>query len=462
MSKYKKSYLSLAIIICALLVCNLFLFSKSIKPHKAKQTTNSRKQANKVQAVPATSSESTPATKDIEVTTLKCRLSWVGDVLLHDTLLRAGNAEKDQASNFDFLFQHFTNRFAKIDWPIVNMEGTMTPALKANDQFSAYPLFRSPTTLAKAMQKANVKLAVTSNNHCIDSGISGVNSTLEALESCGIVHVGTSKSKDSKTWLIKDINGIKVGFSAWTYETVRLNGNIGINGISLPAELVGRVDSFSYESPYFEQDLKRMQDRAREMQKAGAEATVFFMHWGTEYNPQILIASQQIAQALADVDCDLIFATGPHCVQAIQSVKAKNSEHRLLSYYSVGNFVSAQQYSTGLGEPNSANIPGIAEDGLFAEVEFSKPSNSARAKISFATYQPLYCYKPASSNGGHLAQAICLVDANKQPEKVDGQMDLITASAKRTAQIMQENSVEGFNFIDPYKTDPWLKQFAIN
>lgn len=395
-----------------------------------------------------------------EVKELTCSLSWVGDVLLHDTLLLAGHAELDQASNFDFLFQHFNERFKQVDFPIVNMEGTMTKALEPNDKFSAYPLFRAPTTLAQAMQKVNVKLAVTSNNHCIDANVMGINSTIDALNAASIANVGTSKSKDTPTWCIKEINGIKIAFSAWTYETVKQNGQIGINGILLPSELYGRVDSFSYESPYFANDLERMKKRCLEMQAKGADATVFFMHWGLEYNPQILIAANEIAQALADVGCDLILATGPHCVQAIQSVKATNSNHHLLSYYSVGNFVSAQQYYTGMGDANSANIPGIAEDGLFAIVEFSKKSNEKKAKITYASYQPLYCYKPKSENGGHLAQAICLSDAKNDPTKVDGHLELIEASARRTANIMKDNHVEHFNFVDPYKTDNWLKQFA--
>lgn len=463
MLKYKQRKWEVAIVLCLvlLLVLNISLISLIMKSRPSKTSEKAPKLSVRQETATYPSSKAS-ITKASKSSTLTCRLSWVGDVLLHDTLLLAGNAELDQASNFDFLFQHLKERFQAVDFPIVNMEGTMSKALEPHDKFSAYPLFRSPTTLAKAMQKANVKLAVTSNNHCIDSGTSGVASTIKALRDAGIANVGTSESKNKKTWCIKEINGIKIGFSAWTYETVKQNGQIGINGILLPPALYGCVDSFSYESPYFANDLLRMQKRCQEMQAAGAEATVFFMHWGLEYNPQILLAAKEIAQALADVGCDLILATGPHCIQAIQSVQANNSAHQLLSYYSVGNFVSAQQYNTGIGEPNSANIPGIAEDGLLAIVEFSKKANEKRAKLSYATYQPLYCYKPKSANGGHLAQAICLVDAQKEPNKIHGQLDLITASAQRTANIMRDNHVEHFNFVDPYNEDKWLKQFKDN
>lgn len=359
------------------------------------------------------------------------RLIMGGDVLIHDNMLVAGLADRDSKSDFSFLFKHTTDLFKKYDLAILNMEGTMGPP-----PFSAYPLFHSPTKLAQDMHAAGVEMAITSNNHCLDAHPQGVTDTLEALRHAGITPIGTSTAKDQPTWKVVDVKGILIGFSAYTYETARIDGVPSINGLLKPEELDGRVDSFSYEEPWYSKDIAAMQERAKQMREAGAQFVVFFMHWGTEYDTNPSSYQKEIAQKLADAGVDLILACGPHVIQPIETVKSEDGKHSCLVYYSVGNFVSAQYFDTG-------NSSGHAEDGLLAMVEIE--SEDGQAKLVRAGYMPFYCYKP-SLHGGAASQAVPLEAGLAHPDWMNGHTDLLENSKARTEAIMSNNHVEGLPF----------------
>lgn len=355
------------------------------------------------------------------------RLSMVGDVLLHNSVLTAARADTDNNSDFSFIFKHIVDPYRNFDLNIVDMEGTMGPP-----PFTAYPLFHSPTKLAEDMHKAGVGMAITANNHAIDAGEKGVTDTFNALVKNKIIPVGTSLDAKKKTWCIREINGIKIGFSAYTYETVRQNGRIAINALILPESLYGRLDSFSYEDDHFDDDKAKLAAREKEMREAGAEVTVFFMHWGTEYDSKPTFYQRELAKALAKAGTNLILACGPHVIQPIETLPADNSDGKCLVYYSVGNFVSAQYFDTG-------DSNGRAEDGLMAMVEF-KRDEEGEVKLNRAGYCPLYCYKPVKF-GGAASQAVPNAVALADPKLVDGRTSLVEASKIRIDKIMAENNV---------------------
>ena len=86
--------------------------------------------------------------------------------------------------------------------------------------YSAYPTFNSPLAVSEALKWAGFDLFNTANNHIMDRGYDGLMLTLDHVRGLGIDVIGTHKSwEERNTPYIRDINGIKVGFISYTYNT---------------------------------------------------------------------------------------------------------------------------------------------------------------------------------------------------------------------------------------------------
>ena len=82
--------------------------------------------------------------------------------------------------------------------------------------------------LATNLKDFGIDVVSTANNHCMDTNYSGLVSTLKYLDEAEIAHTGTNVTKENQNKiLIKDVNGIKIAFLAFTY---------GTNGIPIPTD----------------------------------------------------------------------------------------------------------------------------------------------------------------------------------------------------------------------------------
>lgn len=357
------------------------------------------------------------------------RMIWGGDVLLHDNMLTAGLADQEEQADFSFLLQNIKGVFSQADLNVVDMEGTL-----GEPPFQAYPLFHAPRSVARFLRAAGVDVAVTANNHCLDAWGAGLGETKQALEAEGIPAIGTASKPGEQTWRIFEVAGMRVGLTAFTYETAELQGRPSINGLPVPEGLESCIDSFSYEPDRFDADCERMKKRVEHMRSEGAQFVAVFLHWGTEYDSTPSEWQRRIAHVLADAGADVILACGPHVVQPVETVWSSDGSHRMLVFYSVGNLVSAQYFDTGASQ-------GRAEDGLLAMLEI-RAQGDQPAEIVAAGYTPLYCYKPAL-RGGAGSTAVPIGLGLREPDRVQGCTDLLEASLQRIRAVLNCNQVEG-------------------
>ena len=117
---------------------------------------------------------------------------------------------------------------------------------------------------------------------------------------------------------MKEINGIRIGFSAYTFETPRVSGKKTLNGIIIPPEHADLIDSFSYHN--LEKEMLKIKGRIEAMREEGAEFIVFYLHWGEEYQREPNRTQRKIASILANYGVDLIFGSHPHVLQPIEYV----------------------------------------------------------------------------------------------------------------------------------------------
>lgn len=247
-------------------------------------------------------------------------LLFVGDAMQHqaqlDEALRLGGGKYYDYSD---CFTLIAPEVIAADYAVVNLE----VPLGGGPRYSGYPCFSAPDSYAEALQNAGFDLFLTANNHCLDRGDAGVRRTVQALTRMGVDHTGTwhdAAERAATPPLVKNINGIKVGFANYTY---------GTNGIAPKAGAeIALIDR------------KAMAREVAALRKAGAEIVCVCIHWGVEYQLTEHPTQRETAQYLADLGVDLIIGSHPHVIQPMKVMHNAKNNKDVLVVYSLGNFIS--------------------------------------------------------------------------------------------------------------------------
>ncbi len=293
-----------------------------------------------------------------------------GDILMHDNVLWGAKTDSDY--DFSAFFKEANKYIKSADLAVGNLEVTLGGT--AAGKYSGYPYFNSPDSLLDYLKADGFDLLLTANNHCFDTGINGLKRTVSQIKSKGIDFLGTKETESDPTYIIKDINGIKIGMVCYTYETGRdADGTKYINGIRVPAANGKFINSFSYG--YINDFYSEAQSVISAMESAGADAVVFYMHWGNEYETAPNTWQKTIAQRLCNMGVDVIVGGHPHVIQPIELLYAEGGEHTTVCLYSMGNSISNQR----IEEMGSDCPTGHTEDGVLFSYTFEKLSDGSVA-----------------------------------------------------------------------------------
>lgn len=246
----------------------------------------------------------------------------VGDTMCHDSVNNTHYNKKTKRYDYSPIFKNVKHYFKDKTIAVANLETTMNPKRKV----SGYPQFNSPARLAKDLKDLGIDLTTTANNHCLDTGYQGIVSTIKILNQNKLAHTGTFTSQKARnTILMKNLNGIKTAFLAFTYETngLRTNKSYAVNYI----------------------DKKEMKRQIGLAKKAGAQAIVVSMHWGIEYHTQPSREQKDLAKFLVKNGVNVILGSHPHVLQPMKRITVKDHGKVKKGFviYSLGNFFSAQR-----------------------------------------------------------------------------------------------------------------------
>ena len=152
--------------------------------------------------------------------------------------------------------------------------------------------------------------------------------------------------------------------AAYTYATSEVNGRPSLNYEPEVAQ-VGLVNYFVETN--LDAFYSEVQSLLSQMQEDGAEATMLYIHWGTEYSLQADSSQRMIAQRMCDMGVDVIVGGHPHVVEPMELLtSSSDSRHKTAVIYSLGNAVSNQRRD--LMTLNT----GHTEDGAVFTVTFEK------------------------------------------------------------------------------------------
>ena len=328
-----------------------------------------------VDSIPENPSISTATTQtqatdpDATQVVASATISSQGDLLMHKPVIETC---KDENGNWDFssIFRYLASYVSGYDYAVANFETTMGGP---NFPYQGNPTFNTPDDFADDLVDTGFDMLLTANNHCADTTASGIVRTLEQLRSRNLATVGTQKDAGEQDFIVIEVNGIRIGISCYTYatdETADGRPSLNHNSFLSTAGLVNY---------YMEDKLDRFYSEVKTqlsaMEQQGVDATMFYIHWGIEYQTKENELQNQMAQKLCDLGVDVIVGGHPHVVQPMELLQSKvDPTHRTVCIYSLGNVVSNQREGI---DPSFEG--GFTEDGAIFNVTFEKYSDGTVA-----------------------------------------------------------------------------------
>lgn len=331
-------------------------------------------------------------------------ISAIGDIMAHDDQLKAQFDKDTNTYSFNNNFKYVKPYISNSDLAIGNLETTLAgPKAK----YSSFPKFNSPDELADAIKNSGVDIVSTINNHTYDRGSDGVYRTLDVLNSKDIEHVGTQKNDEDENFLIKDVDGVKLGITAYSYGQV-YGSTTALNGLNINYNDLNNLNIFN--SSYVDIAFNEIKDTLDVMNNKESDLQVVILHWGDEYTRQPNEFQKELAKKLCDYGVDIIIGSHPHMVQPIEMIKSDENDNETLVIYSLGNFLSNQR--------NEILNKKYTEDGVIVNIDINKNLNTGETKISNVEYIPTWVNKYNNKNGKLTYEIIPLIN-EKQLSKID-------------------------------------------
>ena len=227
--------------------------------------------------------------KSVKITAAgDCTIGWdprYGYATRYDKYLDDNNGD------YGYYFKKVKYLFESDDLSIVNLEGQLT---SSNDRVEKKFNFKAPTSYVNVLKKGNIDVVSFANNHAYDFGEKGYEETVKTLNEANVDYYGGSK------YLIKEVNGIKIGFFALL-------------------DIYGRK---------YNECLKAI----NYLKEQNCDLIIASMHWGIEGDYVQATFQEKLGHYLIDNGVDLVLGAHPHLIQGIE----KYNDKYIL--YSMGNF----------------------------------------------------------------------------------------------------------------------------
>ena len=312
-----------------------------------------------------------PPTEPVPPVSTTATITVTGDLLMHIPVINS--AKEGKSWNFKPIFRYIEPYVQSADYAIANLETTLC-GTDHGYKYQGWPQFNCPDNIATDTFAVGFDMLLTANNHCHDTRVVGLNRTLDVLAETGIASLGTRHTPEDPDYAVVEINGIKIGMTAFTYEGDDGDPNtVNINGDPCSSQAAEMINSFDYAA--LDKFYARLENQIAGMRQQGAEAIVVFLHWGWEYFRTPNEQQQTIAQTLCDMGVDVIVGGHPHVIQPVDLLTSSaDPSHTTLCIYSTGNAVSNQRKGK-LKECSTAHT----EDGILFTFTFAKYSDGTVA-----------------------------------------------------------------------------------
>lgn len=251
----------------------------------------------------------------------KVTLVAVGDNLIHNTLIDAGEQENGSRDYTSF-YENIKSEISSADIAVINQETMLGGSSFA---YAGYPCFNTPWEVGDAAIDAGFDIFTCATNHSLDVGYAGIEQECKYFDSHPeVTHVGTYDSEEEYNSVVYyEKNGIKFAILNYTY---------GTNGISIPESKPWCVNMMDKEK--ITSDVNTA--------KQNSDVVIVFPHWGTENSTSVSDYQRDYIKLFSELGVDIVIGTHPHVLQPVEWVENEQTGKKMLVYYSLGNFISHQ------------------------------------------------------------------------------------------------------------------------
>ena len=386
--KQGSAYTFRRFIVVVLLILIVFAVIKFFNTTKKNQSESKPNNNTNISQAPntVTNENTTPwQSKVAQEEDITFTLATTGDIMCHNTNFLDAYNSSTKSYDFSYYFTDIKQYLQEADITVGNLETTLSGAKRG---YSGYPTFNTPEILAKNLKSAGFNVVSTANNHCMDKGYSGIESTIKFLDEADLAHTGTFKSKkDQETILIKNVKGVNIAFLSFTY---------GTNGIPVPKDK-------SYAVNLIDKSLIKSQIELAK--KENPDLICVSMHWGIEYQTKANKEQEKLADFLFKNGVDIILGNHSHVPQQMEKREIKLDDGTTKDgfvIYSLGNFMANQNKQH-------------TNDSAILKLEITKHKGEGKITIDKATYTPTYMYKNPSKS----TKKFKILDINTEIKKYE-------------------------------------------
>lgn len=281
-------------------------------------------------------------------------LTFVGDCTLganpQNALVGSGFI-KIVDEDYRYPFRNVIDWFENDECTFLNLEGPLTDS---GDPVNKTSIFRGPTSYINILTENSVEAVSLANNHSMDYGQIGYDSTVTALKNANIPFV-----EQDNSCIFTTENNLTIGVYGAVYD--KLDEETIVAGIS-------------------------------ELKAQDCDLVIFAPHWGVEGSYRPTVGQQRLGRAAIDAGADIVWGSHPHVLQPIEEYNGG------IIYYSLGNFSFG-----GNGKPGDFDTALIQQevirttDGTVTLGEVNILPASITSVIGWNNFQPTP-YKVGTNN----------------------------------------------------------------
>ncbi len=280
----------------------------------------------------------------------KVKIKILGNILCENAVLNS--AYNSQTNEYDFtsIFTNLKEYVSDADLVVGNMETNFL-----NEKYTSH---NSPRSLIAAIKELNIKTLNIANNQNLSDGVEGLISTKKALIDEGIDTYGTSIGEDDSKILIKEVNGIKIGFVSYI---TKIDDGIEVN-----------EDNIKYVNYYSPEQVDKDFEYLKEQE---VEYIIANIHTGSTQHRITEEEHEEINNKLIESGADVIIGTHQNDIGKLEIRQNADGKNVLIAN-SMGHILS-----------ENTNV------ALMLEIQIIRSESAGGTILSKVVYTPTYTLK---------------------------------------------------------------------
>ncbi|MBO6133397.1 MAG: CapA family protein [Lachnospiraceae bacterium] len=295
------------------------------------------------------------------------KISLIGDIMCKKDMCKAAKA----GNGYDFspCFQGVKELFSRSDLVIGNLE---TPISERNEDLVSRNIrFNAPREFAEAVYESGIHAVSTANNHCLDQGIPGIESTIRVLDEIGFLHTGVFQTPNPRR-LTLELGEIRIGMLSYTYGTNAFHNRIFLKeteewrvNLLQKQELHNPLTRYIYfrrkKLPFYilnklwylfhpqyigksicerrqseSYELSRLKEDIEGRENDGLDFMLMCLHCGGQYGAKPTKYTMQLEKKLLNAGVNLIIVNHEHVIQGCNLSHISDNQ---FTAYCLGNFL---------------------------------------------------------------------------------------------------------------------------